>query len=60
MGALVTVVEKRVTLYVGPLFMIMVGALLALAGDVLAASIWMVGALLIVAKSGRFYDVREA
>lgn len=60
MGALVTVVEKAVTLYVGPLFMIMVGAFLALAGEVLAASIWMVGALLIVAKAGGFYDVREA
>lgn len=59
MGALVRVVEKAVTLYVGPLFMIMVGAILALAGDVLAASIWMVGALLIVARSGGFYDVRE-
>lgn len=53
-------VEKAVTLYVGPLFMIMVGAILALAGEVLAASIWMVGALLIVAKAGGFYDVREA
>lgn len=52
-------VEKAVTLYVGPLFMIMVGAFLALAGEVLAASIWMVGALLIVAKAGGFYDVRE-